>query len=122
MKAILYAPPGFSASPYANDGRCGPGRGLMEKIVPDYILGLCVTVACRIHDFMYSIGESLEDKKVADMTLKNNMFRLIEARGGWLKYPRLVLAQGYYVAVSAAGGPAFWAEKDLGGETVEVEV
>lgn len=121
-KVELFAPKGFTESPFYAEGRCGPGRGLLEKIVPDKILFLDVSIACKIHDFMYCVGQTNEDKESADRVLKYNLIRLIEAKGGVLKYPRLVLAQGYYLAVASSGGPAFWSGKNETDNLIEVMI
>lgn len=92
---------------------CGT-KGLVGALVPDTIYGLCVTPACNIHDFMYALGSSVEDKAAADRVFFNNLLRLIDAgtRFGWLKKLRALRAHTYYEAVHLFGGPAFWAEKN----------
>ena len=89
-------------------GGCGPG-GKGDKYVPDNILGLSVTPSCSIHDWTYHYGETPADKIRADEMFRNNMVRQINAHGGWLKKPRLLIAQGYYLAVHWFGGSAFYA-------------
>ena len=115
-RAFLFAPPEYwklSAEDRAAR-RCGPGRGVLEWLVPDNIYGCPVSVACSIHDFMYAHGKTADDKCEADRVFLNNMIRLIEANGGWwpIQWLRLRRAVIYYEAVSHFGGPAFWNEKN----------
>ena len=101
-----------------NKYRCGPGRGLLERLVPETAYGLCITPACSIHDFMYSIGEDDKDKEDADAVFLNNMVRIIEAHteNQILLCLRLRRAKTYYQMVKIFGGPAFWAQKNLASE------
>ena len=99
--------------------RCGPGRGLLERIIPDSIYGLCITESCSIHDYMYQVGEpSNEGKEEADRVFLNNMLRQIEECQDVcadLLMKRLDRAQLYYSFVKNFGGPAYWAGKNLPG-------
>ena len=90
---------------------CGT-RGILGLLVPDSIWGLCITPACNIHDFMYSVGVTTKDKEEADRVFLNNMLRMIDD-GVWiLKRPRIIRARTYYASVKVCGGPAFWAGKN----------
>ena len=84
-------------------------------LVPDDLLGLCITPACDIHDYMYTVGDSISDKDSADRSFLNNMLRLIDAHDCWqiFKRRRALEAQVYYEAVHLFGGPAFWSGKNL---------
>jgi len=115
-QAFLFAPPEYwklSAEDRAAR-RCGPGRGVLEWLVPDTIYGVSVSAACSCHDFMYAHGKTPDDKCEADTVFLNNMIRLIEAHGGWwpIQFLRLRRALIYYEAVSHFGGTAFWNEKN----------
>lgn len=92
---------------------CGPA-GWKRKLISDKLWGLNVKVACDIHDWMYTVGETLADKEEADRVFRNNMLRMIEAAGGpaWLQALRRRRAQTYYLAVEYGGGPAFWHNKN----------
>lgn len=111
---ILYAPPGYHDLPPAARERicngCGSARAKFD-FVPDTIFGLPIRAACDIHDYMYFMGETIEDKERADRVFLNNLLRLIDARGGWLRSLRRLRAWHYYRAVAALGGPAFWQGK-----------
>ena len=95
---------------------CGPGR-IGGDLVPDTLWGLRVTRACDIHDWMYRMGETIEDKNEADRTFLNNMLRLVDGRTkyGCLRWLRARRAYVYYQAVRAFGGPAFWSGKNPDG-------
>jgi hypothetical protein len=92
---------------------CGPGRGVLNFLIPDKLLGLSIHVACDIHDFMYVTGTTLKDKDEADRVFLNNMIRLIDDSSfSFLNYIRLRMAKRYYDAVHIFGGPAFWNSKN----------
>ena len=114
--AFLFAPPTYWRLPEdeRRARRCGPGRGVLEWLVPDTIYGVNVSVACSIHDFMYAIGVTDTDKADADEVFLNNLIRLIEAHDGWwpIQWLRLRRALIYYGAVKHFGGPAFWNTKN----------
>lgn len=123
-KVHLYAPPSYWRARKKGiinqyvDGGCGPGK-FGDKLIPDKILGVDVRPACEIHDWMYMMGESQEDKDKADRVFRNNMVRLImahPARPRWLRRLRLWLAHKYYMAVHRYGGPAFWIYKNPSAE------
>jgi hypothetical protein len=104
-------------------GGCGPG-GIGDHLVPDTIYGLSVRPACEIHDWMYFVGETLENKIQADRVFLNNMVRLIDAGAGCgvLKHMRRLRARTYYLAVKHFGGPFFWADKNVPAEFREIHV
>ncbi len=107
----LLAPVSFWLSTEAQRLRicngCGPTS--WKSFVPDTMYGLCVTPACNIHDWMYSYGVTMEDKDIADLTFKLNLYRIIDQKSGnWLfKKLRRVRAYGYYLAVSWLGHAAY---------------
>lgn len=86
---------------------CGTA-GWKGKLVPDTIWGLPVRPACQVHDWMYHLGRTEQDKDEADMVFMRNLIRLINAHGGWLAPIRRYRATTYYNAVAEAGGAAFW--------------
>lgn len=103
---------------------CGT-KGLGGILVPDTLYGVSIEEACNIHDYMYHVGRTIEDKKLADRVFLNNMLRLIECRKypwwlRWLRWLRCQRAMKYYQAVRDFGGPAFWKCKNP--ETQEREV
>lgn len=115
-RAFLFAPESYWRLPPAEREayRCGPGRGVLEWMVPNTAWGVDFSPACAVHDFMYSEGRTIADKDEADRVFLNNLIRLIEAAGGnWLiRRLRLRRAQTYYEAVHRFGGPCFWNNKN----------
>ena len=117
MRVRLYAPEEYWNLP--SPIKCklcnGCGSRGFGWTIPDTIYGLCITEACNIHDFMYNVGRTEEDKMIADRTFLNNMLRIIEAgtNNSLLKWLRGRRAHGYYLAVKMFGGPAFWNCKNL---------
>ena len=120
---VLFAPKGFNELSKVEKkdtcNGCGAKGGFW---VPDTFWGLDVSMACDIHDFMYKIGKSLEDKDAADRVFKNNCFRIInhESCCGLLKRLRLIRANTYYLVVQNWGADAFWAGKNKENEGVVV--
>lgn len=113
----LYAPESYiNASPEVRAAAvngCGPG-GWKVDLIPDVIWWLDISPSCNIHDWMYTVGETLADKEEADRVFLNNVLRQIDAaKGCWLiKRLRLRAARAYYEAVQHFGGPAFWSNKN----------
>lgn len=96
---------------------CGSAQAKFD-FVPDTIYGLNINPACNIHDYMYFMGATVDDKAEADRVFLNNILRLINHRGGWLRYLRRRRALKYYTAVVEMGGPAYWDGKN-GPETLK---
>lgn len=111
---------------------CGPGRGLLEKFVPDVwyfgwplVKPLRITPSCSIHDFTYAWGpDTIEWKQKSDRAFLNNLLRQVEhaafecgSRFSILTSPitrvRIRKAGLYYHAVDKFGGPAFWSGRNL---------
>jgi hypothetical protein len=121
MRALLYAPGDYWNTPpealafIIGRGGCGPGW-LGDKIVPDKLLGLSILEACKIHDWMWAMGTTDDDRVVADRVFKNNMLRLIDAAAhdSWkiTTYLRRRMALFYYNQVSLYGGYFYWEDKN----------
>ena len=97
---------------YKSNG-CGAEKARFD-FVPDTIYGVDIKPACRLHDYAYKVGKTIEDKQHADREFLNNMLRLIEANKNWY-YPTMLArrrALKYYEAVVAFGGVAFWEGKN----------
>jgi len=114
---LLYAPKeywklSFEAKRELCNG-CGAGSALFD-FVPDNIYGLDISECCNIHDYMYHIGETAENKSEADRVFLNNLIRVIDKNTSWrwLRKRRKKVAYLYYNAVFKFGGPAFWNEKN----------
>ena len=97
---------------YKSNG-CGAENARFD-FVPDTIYGVSITPACKVHDWMYSKGRTIEDKDTADRVFLNNMLRIIESVDKWY-YPTSLArrrALKYYEAVRAFGGSAYWEGKN----------
>lgn len=82
---------------------CGPA-GLIGKLVPEKILGIDISEACNIHDWMYNEGV---DKQKADIYFLANMVLLCYRGNKWLMWLRAPLAVKYFLAVFTAGDEYF---------------
>lgn len=112
---LLFAPPGYwCLTPAGKEAFCnGCGARGTVDLVPDTIWWLDISECCNIHDYMYSTAEAtLAAKDEADRVFLNNMLRLINAKGGYLRSSRRRAAYGYYEAVQHFAGPAFWNGKN----------
>lgn len=99
----LLAPASYHAADSAERAMvcngCGPGSWRLD-MVPDCILGLDITEACNIHDWMY---EWDGDREQADAWFLANM-AILAARGSKLLLPvRLVVIVNYFLAVRFGG-------------------
>lgn len=125
MRVTLYAPEQYwrldPEVKAAMTNGCGTG-GWKSAVIPDTLWFLSIREACDIHDYMYRIGTTLEDKAEADRVFLNNMLRLIEQGSKFMAPLRRRRALKYYEAVHCFGGPAFWSGKnpDSSAGTVDV--
>lgn len=97
---------------YKSNG-CGADKARFD-FVPDTIYGVYIFEACRIHDWAYKVGKTIEDKQHADREFLNNLLRIIESVDKWY-YPTMLArrrALKYYEAVVAFGGVAYWEGKN----------
>lgn len=115
---VLYAPAAMLNTPIETlctiCNGCGAANAKFD-FIPDRIYGTSIAEACHIHDFMYHVGRSIEDKQEADRVFLNNLIRLIERdKNKWYKPTMLQRRRAlkYYEAVEAFGGAAFWAGKN----------
>jgi hypothetical protein len=85
-------------------GGCGPGV-IGDRLVPDKLLGVCITPACRIHDLMYYYSVNDYDKKKADSYFLYNMVQIIDcdSANSFTRWLRLKLAFKYFLAVMLFG-------------------
>ena len=91
----------------------GAKDSLVSKFIPNTFYGLDMTECGNIHDYMYEIGETEEDKKDADRAFLGNMIKLInhKSANGFMRWIRRARAMKYYTAVAEAGNNAFWKSK-----------
>ncbi len=109
---MLFAPASFRYATQKDLIAVCNGAGTEGLNVPDSFLGLVITDAADIHDWMYHEAKTIEDKWIADFVFLLNMLIMIvwydhnsaekfwERRKFWL---RLKLACVYYVAVNRWG-------------------
>jgi len=111
MKVTLYAPPKYWELTEEEKKKvcngCGAKGSFLAKMIPQGKF----REACNIHDYMYYIGKTDEDKKVADRVFINNLNRIVEAMPLVLKPLAKSLARVYYEAVAKFGYEAFWKDK-----------
>ena len=123
MKVKLYAPPGYWKLSKEEKAKicngCGAKGSKLNFLIPQGKF----REACNIHDYMYAVGKTDEDKKVADRVFINNLNRIVEASNPLLRPLRKLLARSYYEAVSKFGYEAFWKDKvypGMVGKEVEI--
>jgi len=97
----------------------GCGSGWNAALVPDNWFGIDFTIPCAIHDEMYAVGKTVEDKNEADRIFLNNMLRVADAESCIFRSFGRFLARRYYNMVVTYGGPAYWADKNEPGRTIE---
>ena len=96
------------ATPKEREWLCN-GCGAKPIKVSDSILGLDISIACKIHDFQYAFAKNEVDKAKADSAFLTNMIALIDRKASLkdkiLAYPRRCIATIYYGAVRDFGFP-----------------
>ena len=112
----LFAPESYwtlSPAGRAELNGCGPG-GWQGKLIPDHILWVSITPACDIHDYMYAVGQTEDDRAEADRVFLNNILRIVEDQSAnWAtRFVRRRLALHYYAAVRDFGAIFFWDDKN----------
>jgi hypothetical protein len=89
---------------------CGAGEGLGERIVPDTIWGLKISLACFVHDDMFERGEKTwAHFHQSNSIFLKNIINIIHAysKSRILKHLRLYRAVSYYNAVDRFGKRSF---------------
>ena len=104
----LIAPKEYYVDGIERTGDCGSGK-IQEIVIPDHIFGCNIKEACSIHDFMYEVGGTKWDKRVADRVFLWNMLRLIREYSSFfvMRMVRENTAYVYYEMVEEFGGFAF---------------
>ena len=115
---VLYAPASFLCTPVDEladlCNGCGAADSNFNWIIPCRIYGTYIGDCCNVHDYMYFIGKTIEDKDLADRCFLNNMLRMIERdKHKWYKptWLQRIRARTYYNAVRWFAGPAYWINK-----------
>ena len=111
MRVTLYAPKGYweltQKQKSAICNGCGAKGSKINFLIPQGKF----KEACNIHDYMYAVGKTDEDKRVADRVFINNLNRIVEASHPLIKPIRKIAARAYYKAVAEFGDEAFWKNK-----------
>ncbi len=103
----LIIPKGFKGSAAEMSGGCGPDGSLFD-LVPDNFIGVDISVACKIHDFLYEIGGFEADKVKADKMFYQNLKRCVFNDSSLItRTTNLWLAKTYYNAVRDHGSEYF---------------
>lgn len=115
MPYELDAPEGFwKLGPVEKSAICngmGAKDSRLSRFIPNSMLFLDVKEAADIHDYMYHVGTTIEDKKDADRYFLINLLKIINDAGGLLAFPRRCIALKYYEAVHYGGEAAFYKGK-----------
>lgn len=107
----IIKPKGFKGSAAEMSGGCGADGALFDY-VPDNFIGVDISLACKIHDYMYSVGNTQEDKVRADQIFYKNLKRIVLNDSGLIfRTTNLRLAKLYYIAVRDLGDDAYWEGK-----------
>lgn len=102
--------------PYFWNGIGGKGCWY-NKLIPNTVYRLDISLASGPHDIAYHFGFSETDRKLADKQFLRNMCKIIEKESTfWTKWTGLDFlrkrrAYKYYLAVRIFGGKAFWENK-----------
>ena len=78
---------------------CG-SHGFTGKLVPDVILGRCISDACNVHDWMYCDGDN---KLLADLYFLINMILFEIKDFSLISFLRIPIYFMYYIGVSIFG-------------------
>lgn len=117
IKLKLYAPNNYWDATIEQKKEVCNGCGAKGGIkVPNSFLGLDISIACNIHDWMYQYGETHSDRIFADAMFRTNLSIIIEdidtsIKGKILSIPRHFAAGVYYASVVKWGKSAFWVNK-----------
>ncbi|DAB30680.1 MAG TPA: hypothetical protein CFH84_02705 [Sulfurimonas sp. UBA12504] len=115
MRLPVYAPDTFwRATPEQIKkvcNGCGSEDGLK---VPDTFWGLCVVLACYIHDWMFEEGETLGDYFFANAMFFWNLTAIVINNSNWfMMLLRMERALKYFLGVMfEKGQEAFWKNKE----------
>jgi hypothetical protein len=99
---------------------CGGRNSVLTKFLPQGTFKEC----CNIHDYMYFIGRTEEDKKLADRVFYLNLNRVVKHKKGFQKFVKKIIAKTYFTAVKKYGDYYFWkgkVPKGLNEREVEVQ-
>jgi len=123
MKVTIYAPEEYWELTETEKKQicngCGGRGGKLNFLIPQKHF----QEACNIHDYMYYIGRTQEDKRKADAVLLYNLDTIVKNMKGIKKWWYKKLAKTFYEAVHNFGDYYFWKDKrfkDLTKQEIEV--
>lgn len=90
---------------------CGSGRGIGDKLVPEVILGLRVSLACYIHDQSWDIAEATWDAfHLSNFAFFHNLMMLnsFKSSNTIAEHLRVYRIGTYYNSVDTIGAMFFW--------------
>ena len=103
----LIIPKGFKGSAASISGSCGSDGALFD-LVPDNFVGVDIKRCCQVHDYLYAIGGTEQDKIKADKMFYTNLFRTVMNDSSLIaRSTNLWLAKVYYKAVRDFGSGSF---------------
>ena len=72
----LIAPKEYYIDGVERTGDCGSSK-VQDLVIPDSFYGCSIVEACKIHDYMYEVGDTIEYKRLADRVFYWNMMILV---------------------------------------------
>lgn len=85
---------------------CGPGAWKLD-LVPDHLGDVDITDCCNQHDYLYSLGGTEEDRKLADVLLYICVAGAVLLNDSHLVPLQMAAAAIFYRAVREAGAEFF---------------
>ena len=84
---------------------CGAGEGFGQIAVPETMYLLRISAACAIHDDMFEHGApTYAEFHQINGIMGKNLRAIIMAKSNWfMKFPRLIRAEEYFLVVDTVG-------------------
>ena len=80
---------------------CGPGKGLLSKVIPDRIIGLDLSKACHVHDIDYN--NKRVSRFTADMRFLENMLKEVKTNNEIKRAAQVMIIYFYTFIVRIFG-------------------
>lgn len=90
---------------------CGAGEGIGNRLVPEDILGVHISLACYVHDYMWLHADpTWEYFHASNSVFLSNLLEIIakESDSKLLQMLRNYRAMTYFNAVDSIGAVIFW--------------
>jgi len=113
--------PSFKMEYYDTITKCGAGNGIGDRLVPETIFWLRVTLACYIHDYMWELSDATwKDFHHSNAVFLSNLITIIlkmsaPNKVNVLKILRMYRAVTFFNAVDTIGAGIFWESKGENG-------